>query len=277
MDALRRHYPEYLMEAAGLGIFMIAAVLVTALVEHPYSPLHQSLAPLDGLVRRCLIGVAMGLTAIGLIYSPWGKQSGAHLNPVVTLTFFRLKKIKPWDACFYILSQFLGGLLGVGLAASVLGVAIAHPAVNYAVTQPGSAGAGIAWLAELTISFGMMLMVLVVSNHPSQGRYTGLYAGALIAIYITLEAPLSGMSMNPARTVASATLAQYWVDIWVYFTAPLAGMLLAAEVYIRWQGRKAVRCAKLHHHNHKRCIFNCSYKYRKGDEFLSLSDRLPYS
>jgi aquaporin Z len=266
MNTFRRHYPEYLMEAAGLGLFMISAAVFTALLEHPTSIAHQAIA--SPLARRFLIGVAMGLTAIAIIYSPWGKQSGAHLNPAVTLTFFRLGKVKSWDALYYVLFQFGGGLIGLWLAAQMLGGAIADPTVNYVVTTPGAGGAGVAFLAELLISFGMMLMVLFVSNSPSRGRYTGLFAGGLIAIYITLEAPLSGMSMNAARTLASAIPAQHWTAIWVYFTAPLAGMLLASEVYVRSQGRRVVRCAKLHHDNHQRCIFRCGYRQR-GKELVS--------
>ncbi len=82
MDTLRCHYPEYLMEAEGLGIFMICAYVVTTLLEHPTSQLRQAIS--DSLVRRFLIGVAMGLTAIAIVYSPWGKQSGAYLNPAFT-------------------------------------------------------------------------------------------------------------------------------------------------------------------------------------------------
>jgi aquaporin Z len=274
MNALRRHYPEYLIEAAGLGLLMVAATLFTALLVHPASPIHPAIAL--PLLQRFLIGVAMGLTVISIIYSPWGKQSGAHLNPVVTFIFFRLGKIKPWDAFFYILFQFAGGLVGLWLAGGILRGAIAHPSIHYIVTAPGVGGVGIAFLAELLISFGMMLMVLFVSNNPSRGRYTGLFAGALIAIYITLEAPLSGMSMNPARTMVSALLAQDFTALWIYFTAPLAGMLLASEVYVRWKGRGAVRCAKLHHENNKRCIFRCGYRRQEaGYEPILLSDRLP--
>ena len=99
------------MEAAGLGIFMVSAGVFTILFEYPGSPVHQALS--SGFLRRALIGLAMGLTAIGIIYSHWGKRSGAHLNPAVTLSFLWLGKIKPWDAVYYILAQFLGGLSGV--------------------------------------------------------------------------------------------------------------------------------------------------------------------
>jgi len=80
-------------------------------------------------------------------------------------------------------------------------------------------------------------------------------AGLLVASYITLAAPVSGMSMNPARTLGSALAAHYWRALWVYFTAPVCGMLLAAEVYLRLRGAGEVACAKFHHENDKRCIF----------------------
>jgi aquaporin Z len=275
MNSLRRHYPEYLMEAAGLGLFMLSAAVVTALLEHPASPIQQAIsAP---VLRRFIIGVAMGLTAIALIYSPWGKQSGAHLNPVVTLTFFRLGKVKLSDTLFYIMAQFVGGWLGISLATRILRETIVHPSVNYVVTVPGSRGAIVAFLAELIISFGVMITILIVSNTANLSRFTGIFAGALVATYITLEAPLSGMSMNPARTLASAIPAENWTAIWIYFTAPLLGMLMAAEVYLRLRGRAAVRCAKLHHHNHKRCIFHCGYRSQSlRNQHRELSDQLPY-
>src|ERR1051325_7367080 len=109
--ALRTHWPEYLIEASGLGLFMISACSFTVLFEHPASAVRQAIE--TPILRHVLTGIAMGLTAIALIYSPWGKQSGAHFNPATTLTFFRLGKIEPWDAFFYVLAQFLGGTAGV--------------------------------------------------------------------------------------------------------------------------------------------------------------------
>jgi aquaporin Z len=202
----------------------------------------------------------MGLTAIAIIYSPLGKRSGAHINPAVTLTFFRLGKIEPWDAFFYVLAQFAGGTGGVLIASLILGPAIADPAVNYVTTAPGAAGHGAAFVAELIISFILMSVVLVSSNARRLERLTGLFAGALVATYISVEAPISGMSMNPARTFSSALPAQMWTALWIYFTAPPLGMLLAAEAYTRLKkGRTAVACAKLHHRNNQRCIFRCSH------------------
>ena len=255
-DTLRRHWPEYLMEGGGLGLFMVSACLVGIVLLHPASPLPHLIQ--HPLAVRALFGVAMGLTAIAIIYSPWGKQSGAHLNPSVTLTFFRLGKIAPWDTVFYVLAQFVGGTLGVLSMVLLSRGLVAHMSVNYVVTQPGPAGPWVAFLAEASISFLLMAMVLVATNTRRIAHLTGLFAGVMVATYISLEAPLSGMSMNPARTFASAFSAELWDFLWVYLIAPPLGMLLAAEVYLRVRGARRIFCAKLHHQNTKRCIF-CQY------------------
>jgi MIP family channel proteins len=255
-DALRRHWPEYLMEAAGLGAFMISACLFASLLEHPASSLRQGLG--DDTLRRVLMGLAMGLTAVAIIYSPWGKRSGAHLNPAVTLTYWRLGKVEGWDAAFYVLAQFAGGAAGVLAARALIGPPVAHPAVHYVVTAPGAGGPLVAFVAEVVITFVLMSVVLVVSNS-RWAPVTGLCAGLLVAGYISLEAPLSGMSMNPARTWASAVAAQHWAALWVYFTAPLLGMFLAADAYLWLAGPRGVLCAKLNHLPGARCIFRCGY------------------
>jgi aquaporin Z len=100
-----------------------------------------------------------------------------------------------------------------------------------------------------------MTVILNISNSARFHKLTGLCAGILVATYITIEAPISGMSMNSARTFASAVPAHYWHALWIYFTAPLIGMLAAAEVYVQSRGAQSVACAKLHHDNPRRCIF----------------------
>ena len=259
------HWPEYLMEAGGLGLFMISACFFTTMLEHPGSPVRQWLG--SAFLRRTIIGVAMGLTAIGLIYSPWGKQSGAHFNPSVTITFFRLGKLARADALFYVLAQFAGATAGVFASSFLLNRWISHPAVNYAVTAPGAAGTAIAFGAELLISFLLMMVILFVSNSKTLPAFTGVIAGILVATYITLESPLSGMSMNRARTVGSAALSHTWKAWWIYFTAPPIGMLAAGELCLRLRGARGILCAKLHHQNDKRCIFRCGFRQTAGARF----------
>jgi aquaporin Z len=252
------HWPEYLIEAALLGIFMLVACTAAVLLDHPQSPVHRSVP--DPFARRLVGGLAMGGTAILLIYSAWGRRSGAHFNPASTLSFLRLGRIDPRDATWYAVAQFAGGLAGVLIAAALFGPFLAHEGVRYAVTRPGVHGAGAAWLAELGMTFMLFTVVLRVSSHPRYSRLTGLAVGALVFIYITLEAPLSGMSMNPARTLASAIPARDWTALWVYFTAPPLGMLAAAELHLRLGGR--LFCAKLDHDPRMRCI-HCEYRQRQ--------------
>ena len=177
------------------------------------------------------------------------------MNPAVTLTFLRLRKIPPWDAFYYVVFQFLGGLGGVLFVAGLLGPAFTRAPVSFVVTVPGPAGAGAAFAGETAVAALMMGMIVSVSNRRTLARYTGLLAGILIALYVAFEAPLSGFGMNPARTTASALPSGIWTSFWIYLCAPLLGMLAAGEGYARIKGAPPVRCCKLHHSSSRPCIF----------------------
>jgi aquaporin Z len=246
------------MEGTELGLFMLSACAFTVLLYHPASPVANSFP--NEVLRRASMGIAMGSTAIAIIFSPIGKRSGAHFNPSVTLAFFRLGKINPWDAAFYDAAQFAGGITGVLVAMWLLGPAIADTHVNYATTRPGPQGPLVAFVAELFISFVLMSVVLRVSNTKRLARWTGVFAGALVATYITFESPISGMSMNPARSFGSAFGASVCMSLWIYFVSPPIGMLLAAEVFTRSKTPRSVPCAKFHHYNNQRCIFRCNFE-----------------
>ena len=252
------HWREYILEALELACFMVSALLVTAIIEHPASPVRHALS--SPVLRRAATGLAMGLTAAAIIYSPWGRRSGAHFNPSVTLTFLRLGKVAPRDAVFYVIAQFMGAAAGVAIVTAALRSVVSDPTVNYVATMPGSQGTAAAFLAELAISFGMMTMILLVSNSTRYARFTGAIGAGLVALYITVEAPLSGMSMNPARSLAPALAAGHLEALWIYFAAPPLGMLLAAELYVRRYGHSTLRCAKLHHPSGGNCHFQCGMR-----------------
>ena len=259
--ALRRHWPEYLIEGWALGTFMVSAGLVATLLGAPASPLHRALP--GPLWRNAAGGIAMGLTAIALIHSPWGKRSGAHMNPAVTLTFLRLGKTHPWDALLFVTAQVVGGLSGVLLVAALAGHAFSDPPVSYAATLPGPSGPAAAFAAEFVISAVLMLTVLSLMAAARLAPFTGLIVGGLVALYITFESPLSGMSMNPARSLASAAPGMLWHHLWIYLTAPVLGMLAAAQVFLMVAGAKRVLCAKLLHPLGVRCI-HCGYEPREA-------------
>ena len=251
------HWPEYLCEAVGLGAFMFSACAFTALLEHPSSAVHDAIE--SGFLRRVLMGIAMGVTLLAIVCSKLGKRSGAHLNPALTLSFLLLGKVRLVDAVSYVAAQFAGGMAGVLAAAFLIGPPLSHSAVNYAATLPGPYGLPAALAGEFAISFILMSTVLWSSNSRKYSTLTPLFAAMLVAAWIWFEAPLSGMSMNPARTLGSALQANIWTGWWVYFTAPPLAMLLAALLYRKRYGVGRVYCAKLHHHNSERCIFRCNH------------------
>jgi aquaporin Z len=263
---LLEHWPEYLIEAWALGMFMVSAGVFTVLIEHPDFGV-PGLIPDDG-TRRALIGLAMGLTAVALIYSPWGKRSGAHMNPAVTLTFWRLGRMRTGDALCYVLAQFAGGLLGVLVVLALLGERFAAPPVGFVATLP-TRGAPLAFALETLISYGLMSVVLAFSSRARLAPLTGLAAGALVALYIAVEAPFSGMSMNPARSFASAAPGGIWDALWIYFVAPPLGMLAAAAIHRR-AGRGA-GCAKLRHAPDTPCI-HCGHSPRASGSALAARD-----
>ena len=261
--APRAHPLEYASEALGLGLFMVSACSFALLLFHPASPIAHALP--GEPARRALMGLAMGVTLVLNVYSPWGRRSGAHLNPAVTLAFWRLGRVRAADLAGYALAQLTGGVLGVALVAWVAGPVLAHPSVRYVVTQPGPAGAGVAFAAELVISFVLLSAVLRVMASRHAAR-TAWVAAVLLASYIALESPLSGTSMNPARTLGSALIAHDYRALWVYLLAPPLGFLLAAELWraeVRARRMRDSACAKLLHHPADDCIF-CGQRGERG-------------
>lgn len=227
-EAFKNFWRIYLIEAWALGMFMISACFFVIIFEHPLSPLHRAID--SSFIRRVFIGLAMGITAIMLIYSGWGKKSGAHMNPAVTIAFWYLHRISGAHAFWYILAQIIGGTLAVFLVKALVPTLITSPEVNFVATQPGMKGLLFAFAAEFLMAFILFYTVLTISNS-SKTAWTGIFAGTLVSIFISLEAPLSGMSINPARTIASSLPSHIWSGWWIYLTAPILGMWLAAHIF----------------------------------------------
>lgn len=177
-----------------------------------------------------MMGLAMCTTLVVLFHSPPGRYSGAQMNPAVTLSHLRLGRMTRTDALFYVVAQFTGAVAAVALMDLLLRDLLRHPAVHHVTTMPGPAGPWAAWAVEFAMTFVLMSVVLATNAHRGLVRFTSVFAGGMVALYITLAAPVSGMSMNPARTLGSAVSAWLWTALWVYFTAPVLGMLAAVEI-----------------------------------------------
>jgi aquaporin Z len=278
-DTFREGWPHLLIEAAGAGLILFAACVYATVLWHPASPLRAVLS--SDALRRAVMGVAMGTTVAAFTYSPFGRRSGAHLNPAVTLAFLRLGRVPPADAAAYVVAQVVGAAGGITAASLILHDLIAHPQVHYVTTRPGPQGAVLAAVAELAISATLMLVVLTAVGAPRLMRYAGLFSAALVMLFIAVESPVSGASMNPARSFGSALGAGEWGTLWVYLVGPTLGMLAAAELHRRripfareTLVGSPVACAKLAHDD-RPCRF-CEYRWARAGrraQGLGLSGR----
>lgn len=253
-EGLRDKAKIYAIDGALLGLFMVSACVNVVILEHPASPIHAAIP--SQLTRRILIGLAMGLTAVSLIYSRWGKRSGAFMNPAMVLCFVRLGKLSPLDATGYIAAHLAGSAAGVLVAASVLPGLVSDPAVNYVATTP-SGGVWPAFGAEFSLAFVMVSVVTTVNRSPRFAPYTGACAAVLVALFISVAAPVSGMSINPARSFGSAVWAHLWAGFWIYLSAPLLGMLAGVELQRHLTTRHDRLCGKLNHDETVTCFVRC--------------------
>jgi len=247
--AFQRNWKLYCCESLGLAIFMISACFFGAMLEGDTS-LHKALP--NAMLRTILTGFLMGSTALFIFYSPFTSPSGSQINPAVTLTFLRLGKMNMCDAVFYILFQILGGTVAVYGMAALIGSSLTLRPVNYAATIPLK-GTFTALITEFVIAFIMMTMVLFTSSHQHLKKYTRLFSGCFVCLYVIVAGPVSGFGMNPARSLASAIPSHTWTAFWIYAFVPVVSMLLAAEVFLRWQHRQMVQPHKrfIPHHEHK--------------------------
>jgi aquaporin Z len=265
LEAVALHWREYLMEAAELALFMLSASGFGTLLFYVKSPALRVLP--NPMLRLVLMGLAMGSTSIAIIRSPMGRQSGAHFNPAVSITFFCLGRMHRLDALFYVISQFVGGACGVFVARLIIGARLGAPSVRYVVTVPGRHGVLAAFMAEYFMGWLMITVVLISANSPRFARFTWLFVGTLVTMYVIGFSGISGFSINPARTVSSAMFAGVWTALWIYLSAPLLGMLSAAAQYILFSGSNAVLCAKIYHDQHTPCPFYCRLRPVTSSEF----------
>jgi aquaporin Z len=247
-------FAEYLAEFAGTALLLVIGLSAVVFDFASGSPMLRWIPDQD--VRRLLTGLVFAGGATAIVYSPLGRRSGGHINPAVTGAFLRLGKISPGSAAWYCSAQFAGALTGAALVLLAWGDLAER--VHVGATFPGRGGVVVSLLAEAALTFLLVTLILFFVDRPRLQRFTPAAAGLLVAFLVFVEAPLSGTSLNPARSLGPAVIGGEYHGLWAYLVGPVAGALLAAWVYMR--RHRAIPCGKLFHDPAYPCRFlECAY------------------
>ena len=241
LPALRRHWPYYLVEAAGPATFLIVSSAAAVVFHHPDSAVARTFGPSE-MGQRVGLGLVIAVLIMAMAYSPWGKRSGAHFNPAVTLGFWQIGHIRTADAVWYVAFQFAGALAAGPAMFHLLRPWFGYPAIHYNTTRPIEGDYGWLWalLAEIGISAAFMLLLLRALHSAQLKAWVGALAGLMLAVFIVFEGPISGMSLNPARSTGTAAAAGLAPALWLYFVGPLLAMWAVAVWFGRYRARKAL-------------------------------------
>jgi aquaporin Z len=248
------HWPEYGSELVGTAFLVFIALSALTFNFGSGSPLAVVLPNSSG--RRLMTGLMLAGSGSLMAISPLGKLSGAHINPAISLAFWLQGKMHHHDLVGYLASQFLGAALGAGLVVLIWRERAAS--VHNGVTAPG-VGYPIwsVFLSEMGFTCLLVLAIfLFVSSHRLM-HWTPLMTWMLVALIYWQAAPISGSSLNPARSFGPALVSWFWRDQWVYYLAPPIGALLAVVLFrsLSLVGINDVLTAKMFHAPRYRCIF----------------------
>ena len=218
---INRNFSTFLAECVGtfsLVLFGCSAIVVDELF--------------GGSIGHVGISFSFGIIVMVMIYS-FGNISGAHLNPAVTIGFFFSKRLKLKDIPIYISAQ----LIGAFLAALLLRIAFPQSS-TLGATLPKVSGV-FAFIVEIILTFILMLVILNVSiGHMEKGIMAGVAIGSLITLEAMVGGPLTGASMNPARSLGPAVIGLNLSDIYIYIFAPIIGAVSASPMCSLIQGDK---------------------------------------
>jgi len=194
-------------------------------------------------IRQTITGFLFGSIGASIALSPIGKLSGAHINPAVTMVFWLFRKIEGRLAITYVLAQLTGAIIGC-LPLLIWGQ-MGH-SIMYGVTTPGASySTQTALLGEVITTFTMVSLLVIFIGFRRIRQFTPYMFPFLYAIMVPLEADISGISTNPARSFGPAVISGQWDSWWIYWIGPLAGALLASLACSMLA--KRITIAKLYH------------------------------
>lgn len=244
---MRHLWTLFVAEFIGTALLVAVGASFVILDFGKGSPV-AALVPDPGL-RRLITGFLFGATGASIAVSPLGKASGAHINPVVTLAFWLKGKMSVPHAAGYVIAQLAGGIVG---ALPLLAWGSMGAGIQFGGTFPGTGFTSLqAALGEVVTTIGLIAGLFIFLGHSRLRAYTPLLFPFLYAVMVYLEAPVSGTSTNPARSIGPSLVASDWHGWWIYWIGPMMGTLLAlAIVRVPWLREFEVEVAKVYHFEH---------------------------
>ncbi|MGD1836064.1 MAG: MIP/aquaporin family protein [Nitrososphaeraceae archaeon] len=257
------HLKEYLAEMMGTMILLFSGISIIIIFSE--DNIVTETISYNKNMENFFIAILFSGTVGVIIISPFGKVSGAHINPAVSISFWLLNKMHHHDLIGYITFQFIGGIIGALLAKEFWGDKFEIAKGGMTLPGPGITPLE-AFGAEIIMTFALVTTLLIILRHQKLVRLVPLIVWILIAIEIFFGSPISGTSINPARSIGPAVALNSWSDQWIYLTGPIIGSLIATYVYKKnLFGPLEIRTAKLFHTSSYGCIFlACKEEHRNA-------------
>ncbi|GAA1193242.1 glycerol uptake facilitator protein/aquaporin Z [Kitasatospora gansuensis] len=214
-----------MVEFALTAVLMFVVVTAVRWLLDPASPAYVA----DLNLALAVIGAVVAVLLLGLILSPPGRRSGAHLNPAVSVALWLMRAFPGRAVLPYAVAQLLGALAGTVLARLAWGPVLDAAALSDGLAQPSPGLAPLAVFALEAVSFAAMtLLTGFFLVHPEFVRPMPYAVAGAVGVIIALLGPVSGGAANPARQFAPALVSGNTVALWAYLTAPLLGAALGA-------------------------------------------------
>lgn len=231
----------FLSEFVGTALLVLVGLSAVIFINGKGSPI-LNLIPNDG-TRRAITGFLFGTTGCLITLSPVGKISGAHINPMVSIAFWLRKNMQFKNMAGFVIAQMAGAAIG---CLPLLFWGEQGKSIQYGATVPPQIDT--AFIGEIWTTFVLIVVILFFTSNDKIKNFTPFTMPIIYCIMVFVEAPVSGTSTNPARSFGPAIISTVWNGYWLYWIAPIIGMLIAVLVFnVGWLKHLRSEVAKLYH------------------------------